>query len=95
MQIRAAQHKVGAGLADLGAVKEQPDMVWLGMCSALLEAIGHGLQANPMAIQAVLDTLLHPGLHSCPAHALLATEFLVLKMGHRDPLSLCDGSSIM
>jgi hypothetical protein len=56
---RAPQHVIGAGLADLCAVKHQPNVIDSGMPASLAEAIGHCLNANLMTVCAVLDAVLH------------------------------------
>ena len=71
MQVRPAQHEVGAGLADLGAVHHQPDMVWLGVMSPLLKAVRNRLQARLMAVAADFDALEH-----------LFIEVMALRVGH-------------
>src|SRR6266545_4498096 len=58
VEIRAAQHKVRARLADLGAVEQQPDVRGLGVLAALLQAVGNGSHADAVAVQALLNALL-------------------------------------
>jgi hypothetical protein len=61
VQVRAAQHEVGAGGADLNAVQHQADVVRRRVRTALLQAVGHGLQADGVAVLAVVDALAHLG----------------------------------
>jgi len=58
---RVAQHEVRARAADLGAVLERPDVLRLGVLPAQLEAVLYGLLADRVAVQALLDALLHLG----------------------------------
>lgn len=43
MKIRATQHKISAGLANLDTVQQKPDMRGLGMVPALGQTMGDGL----------------------------------------------------
>jgi hypothetical protein len=63
VELRAANHKVGAGLANLDAILHQPDMVGGGVGTTHTEAVGDGFEAGPVTIGAVLDTFLHLGAH--------------------------------
>jgi hypothetical protein len=55
MHSRTAQHKVCADLADLGAIKHQPNVGRLGMLATHLQAMRNGRQANAVAVQTVRD----------------------------------------
>lgn len=59
MQDGAAQHKVGARLADFGTVKQEPNMGRLDVHPAHVETVGDNLQTNVVTLLAQLDTLLH------------------------------------
>jgi hypothetical protein len=63
MQVGAAQHEVGARLANLGAVEQQPNVRRLGVPATHLQAMGDGLQTNAVTIQAILDALLPVRTH--------------------------------
>ena len=79
MQVRPAQHEVRAGLADLGAVHHQSDVIRLRVMPALLEAIRNRLQARLVAVAADLDALEH-----------LFIEVMALRVGHMKlRLTLC------
>jgi hypothetical protein len=41
MQVRITQHEIGAGLAYLGAIQEQADVIWMGMFSSQPQAMRH------------------------------------------------------
>ena len=59
VELRAADHEVGAGLADLRAVEHQPDVGRLGVPAPPGQAVGQGrAQADLVALLAVVDTLL-------------------------------------
>jgi hypothetical protein len=62
MKLRVAQHKVGAGLADLRAISQQTDVVRLCKAPALIEAMGQSLKANAVTVAALLYTFLHARL---------------------------------
>jgi hypothetical protein len=55
-----AQHEIGAGLADLGAVQEQLDVPGLCMLSSHLKTVADGFHANIMAMVTFLDAFPHP-----------------------------------
>jgi len=59
MQIGSAEHEIGAGLADFGAIHQQADVSGFAHLAALREAVGHGQHADALAIAAVLNALLH------------------------------------
>ena len=59
VQWRAAEHKVGARVADGGAVEQQPDVCRLGMLAALPETVRDGFEAGVVTFLAELDALLH------------------------------------
>ena len=59
MQWRAAEHKVGAGVADCGAVEQQPDVRRFRVLPAVLETVGDRFEADVVAFLAELDALLH------------------------------------
>jgi len=59
VQWRAAKHKVGARVADGGAVEQQPDVRRLGMLAALSKTVGDRFKAGVVAFLAELDALLH------------------------------------
>ena len=59
VQLALAQHKIRAGLADLGAVEHQAEMGRLDVFTAHLQAMGGGhLQARGVASLAALDARL-------------------------------------
>jgi len=55
VQIGAADHEIGAGVADLGAIGEQPDVVPLRVPSALPQAMLDGADADRVALGAIVD----------------------------------------
>lgn len=59
VKIRATQHKISAGLADLDTVQQKPDMGGFGVAPAHGQTMGHGLQTNAMTGQTIFNTLLH------------------------------------
>jgi hypothetical protein len=58
---RIPKHKIGAGLAAIGTIQQQPNMPDFGVCPAHLQAVRNRRQTNRVAIQAVFDTLAHFG----------------------------------
>lgn len=46
MKIRATQHKISAGLANLDTVQQKPDMGRLGVAPAHGQTMGDGLQTD-------------------------------------------------
>lgn len=63
VEIGATQHKVGTRLADFSAILHQPDVSGFSVHTAFLQAVGNCVQANAVAVQAVLNTLLHLLIH--------------------------------
>jgi hypothetical protein len=59
VEVRAAQHEVGAGLADLHAITHQTDVVGLGVLAALAKTMLHCPEADLMALRAIFDALVH------------------------------------
>jgi hypothetical protein len=59
VEMGTPQHEIGADLADLSAVLQHADVTGLGVLTALLQAITDCLQADAVAIQTILNTLLH------------------------------------
>jgi hypothetical protein len=59
MPLRSAEHEVGAGLAYVGAVEQQPDVRRLGMLAAELEAVARRTDADRVAAHTRVDALLH------------------------------------
>jgi len=65
----AAQHEVGAGLADLRAVHHQAEVIRLSVLATHFQTVAHRfVQAHTMALRAVLDTLLHLLIHVFVIH---------------------------
>jgi hypothetical protein len=46
MEVRVSQYKISAGLADLGAVEQQGDVIGLCMFAAFLQAVRKRRQAH-------------------------------------------------
>ena len=63
VQIRATEHEVGARLADLGTIQEEPDVRGLGVLASELQAMRDGLHADLVAFGTVSDALLHVAAH--------------------------------
>jgi hypothetical protein len=61
MTLRAPQHEIGAGLADLGAVQQEADMRRIRVLAAQLQAMVHGRKANVVTTSTFIDALLHLG----------------------------------
>lgn len=62
VKISAHQHEVRRGLADLGAGNHEPEMPWLNVLAACLQAMVHGhAEASAVAAQAFIDAALHFG----------------------------------
>ena len=61
MKMRMAQHEVMGGVADLGAVEQQADVVRIRMLAALFEAVMHGMQAGVMAFFTCVDACFRFG----------------------------------
>ena len=64
MQIRATEHEVGAGLADLRAADHQPKVVRLRVPSSNDKAVIHGgMQADLVTFKTVADALFQCGIY--------------------------------
>jgi hypothetical protein len=59
VQIRPAEHEVCAGLADLGAILHQANVMRLGMVSALVQAVLNRFEADVVAGRALFDAATH------------------------------------
>jgi hypothetical protein len=59
VEVRPADHEVGAGGTDLGAVRQQALMVHRRVLTSHLDAVDGGFQAGLMAIDTVLYALLN------------------------------------
>jgi hypothetical protein len=60
VQIRAAQHEIGARLADLRAVQHQPEVLRFHMLASGFQAVVHRrFKADVVAFETVLDALFH------------------------------------
>jgi hypothetical protein len=68
MAMRSAEHEIGARLADLGAVHQEPDVAVLGMMAAQSKAVCYGFHADAVAVQAVLDAGSHLRSHHLVMH---------------------------
>jgi hypothetical protein len=59
VEVRPADHEVGAGGTDLGAVRQQALVVYRSVLTPHLKAVKGGFQADLMAIDTVLYALLN------------------------------------
>lgn len=59
VQRRILQHEIGTGLANLRAIQHQNYVRHLCVLSALLQAVSNGIQTDAVAIEAILNALLH------------------------------------
>lgn len=59
MKLGSAQHEVRRGNAHLGAILEECNVGWFGVHATLRQAVSERACADAVAIQTVLDTLLH------------------------------------
>jgi hypothetical protein len=61
---RAAQHEIGAGLADLSAVHHQTEMGRLNVLTARFQTMRRRhLQTGFVAVETIFDALLHLAVH--------------------------------
>lgn len=68
MELRAADHEIGTGLADFSAVHHQSKMAWLHMGAAFLQAMSHGrMKADLMALKTGSNAGRHRGVFVCVA----------------------------
>lgn len=76
MQGRITQHEVGGGLANLGTIDHQPEMLFFDMFAACTQAIRQRhLQANVVTRFTCFDTFLHVGiLRNLMGHCSLLQE---------------------
>src|SRR5688572_17862593 len=58
MKVGGAEHEVGAGLAHLSTIEEEPNVRCFTHLSAAGEAMGDGEHADAMAVAAILNALL-------------------------------------
>jgi hypothetical protein len=64
MQCRSVQHEIGAEATEFGAVHHRANVFCFGVCAATVQAVLNGLQANVMAIGAVVDAIVHRLVHA-------------------------------
>lgn len=63
--LRSDQHEVGGGLTDFRAGDHQPEVVWLGVLAALLQAVVHRrLETDPVAVQTLIYTFFQLRIHN-------------------------------
>jgi hypothetical protein len=62
VQLRIAQHEIGAGLADLGAVGEQADVMRLRKPATLIKTVSQRLQTDAVTATALFYALLHAAI---------------------------------
>jgi hypothetical protein len=55
---RAAQHEVGARLAELGAIEQHSDEVDLGVLATARDAVLEGQRTYRVAVEALFDSVL-------------------------------------
>jgi hypothetical protein len=68
-----AQHEVGCGLADFGAVDHQAKMFGLGMRALFLQAMGQCCaQTDRVAALTIFNTCLHAHIHFASPLCLFA-----------------------
>src|SRR5690606_7644989 len=77
----AAQHRVGAGRANVGAGGHQADVFWCRVCASFGQAVVDGLQADRMALDTVVNAIVHrlrPISSGMVSHVML-----LLPSGHK------------
>jgi len=80
---RAPQHEVGARLTYLGAVQQDATEVHLGVFPASRDAVLQRHRAHGVAVQALLDTLLHGVVRVLMGLVALEIDAIVpLALGH-------------
>ena len=71
----AQQHCLRTCTADFGACQKRGDVAMVGMCATDLEAMVDGLEANGIAAQTLLYTLLQFLAHrACMCHGILLVK---------------------
>ena len=73
---RSEKHEASACAADLRAGEQQTDVVRLRMLATLVQAVRDAFQADLLATVAMIDTLLHSGIHLTSHAFLLRVEVL-------------------
>ena len=64
MQCRSSQHEIGAEVTEFGTVHHRTNVFCLGVCASTVQAVLNGLQANVMAIGAVVNAVVHRLVHT-------------------------------
>ena len=59
MQCRSSQHEIGTKVTEFGTVHHRANVFCLGVCASTVQAVLNGLQANVMAIGAVVNAVVH------------------------------------
>ena len=59
VEIRSADHEIGAGAADLGTIGHETNVIAAGMSPAFSQAVLDGADADGVTFGAVLDALPH------------------------------------
>jgi hypothetical protein len=58
VEVRSAEHEIGAGLADFCAVEQEANVRRVGVLPAQFQAVTHGCEADVVASSTLIDTLL-------------------------------------
>lgn len=69
MEIGVPNHEIRARPADIGAIEHEGDMRSFRVFSPFLEAVDRRFSAHLLALQALLNALLHFGTSSLVSHA--------------------------
>src|SRR3546814_1546967 len=82
-----SQHGVCAGGADVCTRRQQADVLGRGMLAALAEAIVDGLQADRMALGAVIDAIVHGRSeeHTSELQSLMRISYAVFCLKKKIP----------
>jgi hypothetical protein len=66
MQIRTSDHEIRACLAYLRAIQHQPGVILFDMLPTHGKTVlCQRFQTNPVTVETLFDTRLHPGIHRC------------------------------
>ena len=65
MHVRATEHEIGAGVADISTIQQEPDVRRLGMSATEFETMIRGGETGRMTLETLVDAFLHLAGYRC------------------------------
>jgi hypothetical protein len=90
MQCRSAQHEIGAEVTEFSAVHHHANVFCFCVCAPTVQAMLNGLQANIMAIGAVVNAVVHCLVHTGVNRICFVMRH-VFRLSKRDEIARLEG----